>query len=74
MTKLTLHTTLEYMKGECNKRMYGRCSIRKCLINGGYAGKGPVDLEIATCEYNQACRLIELFINAAMKKLAKEHC
>lgn len=34
----------------CNRIKYGQCTVRACLVRGGYRGRGPVDAGIATCD------------------------
>jgi len=39
---------------ECSRERNGKCSIRKCLLEGGYSGQGKVDHSIATCRVFRA--------------------
>lgn len=58
---LTMPTTVEdervkpdiadWLKLQCQRLRYGRCTTLYCLRRGGYTGKGgPTDYSIATCE------------------------
>ncbi len=39
-----------WLKEQCSRLLHGQCSTRRCLVRGGYGGKGPVNLDGATCE------------------------
>lgn len=43
---------------QCSRLLYGQCSTRQCLVRGGYNGRGPVDLSIATCEVREIMEYI----------------
>ena len=48
----------KWIEEQCSRIRYGQCSTRGCLIRGGYNGKGPVDLSIATCEAREVIEYI----------------
>ena len=48
----------KWIEEQCNRILYGQCSTRGCLVRGGYDGKGPVDLSIATCEAREVMEYI----------------
>ena len=52
-----------WLRNQCNKLKYGRCSMRACLYRGGYRGEGSdllfVERGIATCEPYEIHRQLE---------------
>lgn len=48
----------EWSKDQCSRLLHGQCSTRRCLMRGGYPGRGEVDCGMATCEPFEVSQLL----------------
>ena len=44
----------EWLREQCSRLKHGQCTTRRCIIRGGYSGRGGFDIRIATCEAKEA--------------------
>lgn len=55
-----------WLKPQCSRLMYGRCTTLYCLRRGGYTGE-PADASIATCEAYESFNALTAQSDAATR-------
>lgn len=61
----------ELLSQECNRYTNGECRTFNCIRRAGWI-RGPYDPNIATCEYHEAIKEIEI-LESKIEKLDEEN-
>lgn len=55
-------SAFDLLTEQCNRRVNGQCTLRKCIVRGGWSGnRADYDEAVsqATCEYHEAAQALE---------------